>query len=95
MRKKLLQSRLKQKIQNQTTRLLDLLDTVDESPVNKEYLDDLSLNLVTKLQEFGIEANVKGSYPGPVITRFEINLAPGTKASQVSNIANDLARSLS
>jgi S-DNA-T family DNA segregation ATPase FtsK/SpoIIIE len=75
---------------------LDLLDNnVDESSsVNKEYLDDLSLNLVTKLQEFGIEGNVEGSYPGPVITRFEINLAPGTKASQVSNIANDLARSL-
>ena len=75
---------------------LDLLDNnIDESSsVNKEYLDDLSLNLVTKLQEFGIEGKVEGSFPGPVITRFEINLAPGTKASQVSNIANDLARSL-
>ena len=68
---------------------------VDESSsVTKEYLEDLSLNLVAKLQEFGIEGKVEGSFPGPVITRFEINLAPGTKASQVTNIANDLARSL-
>ena len=75
---------------------LDLLDqNVDESSsVTKDYLEDLSLNLVTKLQEFGIEGNVEGSFPGPVITRFEIILAPGTKASQVTNIANDLARSL-
>jgi len=75
---------------------LDLLDqNVDESSsVTKEYLEDLSLNLVAKLQEFGIEGKVEGSFPGPVITRFEINLAPGTKASQVTNIANDLARSL-
>ena len=75
---------------------LDLLDqNVDESSsVTKEYLEDLSINLVAKLQEFGIEGKVEGSFPGPVITRFEINLAPGTKASQVTNIANDLARSL-
>tara|TARA_B100000700_G_scaffold50761_2_gene53945 strand:- start:3571 stop:5643 length:2073 start_codon:yes stop_codon:yes gene_type:complete len=75
---------------------LDLLDQkIDESAdVTKEYLEDLSNNLVIKLEEFGIEGKVEGSFPGPVITRFEINLAPGTKASQVTNIANDLARSL-
>ena len=66
----------------------------DSSDINKDYLDNLSENLVTKLEEFGIEGKVEGSLPGPVITRFEISLAPGTKASQVSNIANDLARSL-
>jgi DNA segregation ATPase FtsK/SpoIIIE and related proteins len=75
---------------------LDLLDQkIDESAdITKEYLEDLSNNLVIKLEEFGIEGKVEGSFPGPVITRFEINLAPGTKASQVTNIANDLARSL-
>ena len=75
---------------------LDLLDQkIDESAdVTKEYLEDLSSNLVIKLEEFGIEGKVEDTLPGPVITRFEINLAPGTKASQVTNIANDLARSL-
>ena len=75
---------------------LDLLDQkIDESAdVTKEYLEDLSTNLVIKLEEFGIEGKVEDSFPGPVITRFEISLAPGTKASQVTNIANDLARSL-
>ena len=75
---------------------LDLLDQkIDESAdVTKDYLEDLSNNLVIKLEEFGIEGKVEDALPGPVITRFEINLAPGTKASQVTNIANDLARSL-
>jgi S-DNA-T family DNA segregation ATPase FtsK/SpoIIIE len=75
---------------------IDLLDQKidDSSDVSKDYLDNLSENLVNKLEEFGIEGKVEGSLPGPVITRFEISLAPGTKASQVSNIANDLARSL-
>jgi len=75
---------------------LDLLDQkIDESAdITKEYLEDLSNNLEIKLEEFGIEGKVEDSFPGPVITRFEISLAPGTKASQVSNIANDLARSL-
>ena len=75
---------------------IDLLDKKidDSSEVTKDYLEDLAENLVNKLEEFGIEGRVEGSLPGPVITRFEISLAPGTKASQVSNIANDLARSL-
>ena len=75
---------------------LDLLDQKvdDATDISKDYLNDLSINLEQKLQEFGIEGKVEDSLPGPVITRFELNLAPGTKASQVSNIANDLARSL-
>ena len=75
---------------------INLLDQKidDSSDISKDYLNNLSENLVTKLEEFGIEGKVEGSLPGPVITRFEISLAPGTKASQVSNIANDLARSL-
>ena len=75
---------------------IDLLDQKEDmsTEVTGEYLNDLSENLAIKLREFGIEGNVENNLPGPVITRFEINLAPGTKASQVSNIANDLARSL-
>jgi S-DNA-T family DNA segregation ATPase FtsK/SpoIIIE len=75
---------------------IDLLDKKvdDSSDVTEDYLENLSINLVSKLQEFGIEGKVEGSIPGPIITRFEITLAPGTKASQVTNISNDLARSL-
>ena len=75
---------------------IDLLDKKidDSTDVTKDYLENLAENLVNKLEEFGIEGKVEDTLPGPVITRFEINLAPGTKASQVSNIANDLARSL-
>ena len=75
---------------------INLLDKEidDSTDVTKDYLENLAENLVNKLEEFGIEGKVEDTLPGPVITRFEINLAPGTKASQVSNIANDLARSL-
>ncbi|GIS05135.1 MAG: hypothetical protein CM15mP108_2390 [Gammaproteobacteria bacterium] len=51
--------------------------------------------LETKLDEFGIEATVESVIPGPVVTRFEIQPAPGTKASKITNIAQDIARSLS
>ena len=50
--------------------------------------------LEIKLEEFGIEANVVSILPGPVVTRFEIQPAPGTKASKITNIAQDIARSL-
>ena len=48
-----------------------------------------------KLEEFGIIAEVESVLPGPVVTRFEIQPAPGTKASKITNIAQDIARSLS
>ena len=51
--------------------------------------------LEDKLEEFGIEATVESVLPGPVVTRFEIQPAPGTKASKITNIAQDIARSLS
>ena len=75
---------------------IELLDKKidDSNDVTDDYLENLAENLVNKLEEFGIEGKVEDSLPGPVITRFEISLAPGTKANQVSNIANDLARSL-
>ena len=46
------------------------------------------------LTEFGIEANVVGSDPGPTITMFELALAPGVKVSQISNLSNDIARAM-
>jgi len=74
-----------------------LLDPADENQkigYSKPRLEELSLLLEQKLGDFGIKAEVVAVAPGPVITRFEIQPAPGTKASKVSGIAQDLARSL-
>jgi S-DNA-T family DNA segregation ATPase FtsK/SpoIIIE len=58
-------------------------------------LEAMSQQLESKLLDFGIEIQVESVHPGPVITRFEILPAPGVKVSQISNLAKDLARSLS
>ena len=58
-------------------------------------LEQLSELLEIKLQEFNVKANVVNAIPGPVVTRFEVDLAPGIKASKVTGISRDLARSLS
>ena len=75
---------------------LDHLDknTDESTDVSNEYLTNLSKNLEEKLLEFNIEGKVLDNMPGPVVTRFEVDLAPGTKVNQVTNIASDLARSL-
>ena len=57
-------------------------------------LEGLSNLLESKLDDFGIKAEVKSILPGPVITRFEIQPAPGVKVSRISNLVKDLARSL-
>ncbi len=77
---------------------LDLLDEVDPNKkVNftEEQLSRLSELLEIKLQEFNVKAKVVEAQPGPVVTRFELDLAPGVKASKVTNISRDLARSMS
>ena len=77
-----------------STELLDrALD--DGSSLTEEELSQIASLLETKLEEFGIEASVESVLPGPVVTRFEIQPAPGTKASKITNIAQDIARSLS
>ncbi|MDN3399220.1 DNA translocase FtsK 4TM domain-containing protein [Psychrobacter sp. APC 3426] len=58
-------------------------------------LDQLSELLEIKLQEFNVKATVVNAIPGPVVTRFEVELAAGVKASKVTGISRDLARSLS
>ena len=58
-------------------------------------LERLSRLVESKLQEFGIQVKVVAVYPGPVVTRFELELAPGIKVSKLSGIAKDIARSLS
>ena len=76
---------------------LGLLDAEIKDPskgYSKEALEALSKLLELKLADFGVTAEVMAVYPGPVITRFEIQPAAGVKVSRISNLAKDLARSL-
>ncbi len=84
----------KEKAVMPSTELLDrALD--DGSSLSENELNQIAVLLESKLEEFGIEASVESVLPGPVVTRFEIQPAPGTKASKITNIAQDIARSLS
>ena len=76
---------------------LSLLDDPPEqkSGYSKDSLEAMSRLVELKLKDFGIEVEVKSVSPGPVITRFELDPAPGVKVSQISNLAKDLARSMS
>jgi len=77
---------------------LSLLDPADHSKVasfSTQTLEGMARLLEKKLLDFNIEVQVIAIHPGPVITRFEIDPAPGIKASQITNLAGDLARSLS
>jgi S-DNA-T family DNA segregation ATPase FtsK/SpoIIIE len=76
------------------------LSLLDDPPRQKkgyseESLDAMSRLVELKLKDFGIEVEVISVSPGPIITRFELDPAPGVKVSQISNLAKDLARSLS
>ncbi|TGD75365.1 DNA translocase FtsK [Mangrovimicrobium sediminis] len=76
---------------------LELLDPDSKDPeqgYSQEALEALSRLLELKLADFGVTAEVVAVYPGPVITRFEIQPAAGVKVSRISNLAKDLARSL-
>ena len=76
---------------------LSLLDDPPEQKqgYSKDSLEAMSRLVELKLRDFGIEVEVKSVSPGPVITRFELDPAPGVKVSQIANLAKDLARSLS
>ncbi|MCY4358079.1 MAG: DNA translocase FtsK 4TM domain-containing protein [Gammaproteobacteria bacterium] len=74
--------------------LLDAWTETNETGFSKESLEALSRLLELKLKEFGIDIEVSAVNPGPVITRFEVQPAPGVKASRITNLAKDLARSL-
>ncbi len=76
------------------------LSLLDDPPDQKQGFSDDSLEAMSRLVElklldFGIEVEVVSVSPGPIITRFELDPAPGIKVSQISNLAKDLARSLS
>ncbi|WP_255375192.1 DNA translocase FtsK, partial [Oleiphilus sp. HI0061] len=74
--------------------LLDPAETNKKLGFSKEMLEHMSRLLEEKLGDFGVKAEVVEVNPGPVITRFEIQPAPGVKVSKISNLAKDLARSL-
>lgn len=76
---------------------LDLLDRLDKAknPISEEELESVSRLVETKLLDFNVQAKVVGVYPGPVVTRFELDLAPGIKVSKITGLSKDLARSLS
>ena len=74
--------------------LLDAWQATNESSFSKESLEAMSKLLELKLKDFGIDIEVMAVNPGPVITRFEVQPAPGVKVSRITNLAKDLARSL-
>ncbi len=74
--------------------LLDAWHESNDSGFSKQSLEAMSKLLELKLADFGIEVEVTAVNPGPVITRFEVQPAPGIKVSRISNLAKDLARSL-
>ncbi|NVJ59993.1 MAG: DNA translocase FtsK 4TM domain-containing protein [Gammaproteobacteria bacterium] len=75
---------------------MDLLDEPEENkhPISSESLEAMSRLVELKLADFGIQAEVVAVNPGPVITRYELDLAPGVKVSKITGLAKDLARAL-
>lgn len=76
---------------------VDLLEPSKKQHVriDSKQLTHQSRLVELKLADFGVSVKVVGVYPGPVVTRYELQLAPGTKVSKISGLAKDLARSLS
>ncbi|MBD1388546.1 DNA translocase FtsK 4TM domain-containing protein [Neiella sp. HB171785] len=76
---------------------LELLEKPDKNknPITQEELDAVARLVEVKLLDFNIEAKVVAVYPGPVVTRFELDLAPGIKVAKLTSLSKDLARSLS
>ena len=74
--------------------VLDPPRTNQKPGFSPERLREMSRLIVQKLADFGVKIEVTAVAPGPVITRFEIQPAPGVKASKISNLAKDLARSM-
>ncbi|QHQ15950.1 cell division protein FtsK [Pectobacterium parmentieri] len=91
--------RNEQPLQKPTTPLptLDLLTPppASEAPVDNFALEQTARLIEARLADFRVKADVVDHSPGPVITRFELDLAPGVKAARISNLSRDLARSLS
>lgn len=75
--------------------LLNPTPPLNEKPFANISFEELSMLVEQRLSDFGVEAKVVAVLPGPVITRFELDLAPGIKVSKITGLAKDIARSLS
>ncbi len=75
--------------------LLNAASPTAEKPFANISFEELSALVEQRLSDFGVEAKVTAVLPGPVITRFELDLAPGIKVSKITGLAKDIARSLS
>ncbi len=78
-----------------TLSLLDRNTQAKDRQLSKSVLEAQSQEVERRLLDFGVDARVVAVHPGPVITRFELELAPGVKVSKITGLAKDLARSLS
>ena len=74
--------------------LLDPADRLSDKGFSRDELTRMGDLLIRRLREFGVEAGIVAINPGPVVTRFEIDPAPGVKVSRITNLAKDVARSL-
>ena len=74
--------------------LLDPADPPSDRGFSQDELTEMGDLLIRRLGEFGVDAEIVAINPGPVVTRFEIDPAPGVKVSRITNLAKDLARSL-
>lgn len=75
--------------------LLEAHSETHDTGFSSDQLEQLSSLVETRLKEFGVDVKVVGVLPGPVVTRFELDLAAGIKVSKITGLAKDLARSLS
>lgn len=75
--------------------LLDPVITTESKAFSQVSYEELSQLVEQRLSDFGVDAKVVAVHPGPVITRFELDLAPGIKVSKITGLAKDIARSLS
>lgn len=75
--------------------LLDPAEASNKEGYSREELERLSRDVELRLKDFGIQVHVVAVHPGPVVTRFEMELAAGIKVSRITGLAKDLARSLS
>lgn len=75
--------------------LLDPAEATNKEGYSREELERLSRDVELRLKDFGIQVHVVAVHPGPVVTRFEMELAAGIKVSRITGLAKDLARSLS
>lgn len=90
----IVQGKLFEQTELPSLNLLSHQDGPQETGYSAEKLEEMSRLLEQKLADFGVKIEVVAVNPGPVITRFEIQPAPGVKASKITNLASDLARSL-